>query len=174
MTLRPASLTAVALLLAACGGDRARSPICGIALVTAPTLIHEQLKNARAIITDVPRGLPESLPARFAGVGDSGVGKVRVSLAEGRKSALALGWEGPTFPRHKDAFALLVVDDTSNRVEGVILYDVPGPDSTVYPLLGHVSSADLSLPLYGVSVEWAGMNNPRCPLLAFPTAKQPS
>ena len=143
MTLRPSSLAAAVLLLAACGGDRARSPICGIALVTAPTLIHEQLKNSRAIITDVPRGLPESLPARFAGVGDSGVGKVRVSFAEGRKSALALGWDGPTFPRHKDAFALLVVDDTSNRVEGVLLYDVPGPDSTVYPLLGHVSSTEI-------------------------------
>ena len=56
----------------------------------------------------------------------------------------------------------------------MILYDVPGPDSTVYTPLGHVSSADLSLPLYGVSVAWAGMSNPRCPLLAFPTAKQPS
>ena len=167
-------LTATALLLAACGGDRGRSPICGIALVTAPTLIHEQLKNARAIITDVPRGLPESLPGRLAAAGDSGIGKVKVSFAEGRKSALALGWEGALFPRHKDAFALLVVDDTSNRVEGVLLYDVPGPDSVVYPLLGHVSTSELSLPLYGVTVDWAGMSNPRCPLLAFPTAKQPS
>ena len=77
-------LTATALLLAACGGDRGRSPICGIALVTAPTLIHEQLKNARAIITDVPRGLPESLPGRLAAAGDSGIGKVKVSFAEGR------------------------------------------------------------------------------------------
>ena len=41
MTLRPSSLAAAVLLLAACGGDRARSPICGIALVTAPTLILE-------------------------------------------------------------------------------------------------------------------------------------
>ncbi len=174
MTLRPAPLAVAVLLLAACGGDRGRSPICGIALVTAPTLIHEQLKNARAIITDVPRGLPESLPGRLAGAGDSGIGKVKVSFAEGRKSALALGWEGGLFPRHKDGFALLVVDDTSQRVEGVMLFDVPGPDSTVYPLLGHVSTSDLSLPLYGVSVDWAGMSNPRCPLLAFPGAKPAS
>ena len=162
-----ALLTGAILLLTACGGTR--SPICGIALVTAPTLIHEQLKNARAIITDVPRGLPESLPARFAGnVGDSGIGVVKVSYAEGRRNALALGYEGRMFPPHRDGFALLVVDDTSNRAEGVMLYDVPGPDSTRFPVLGHVSSTELSLPLYGVTVDYAGMSNPRCPLLGFP------
>jgi len=169
MTTRTSTLLAGAgLLLTACGGGT-RSPICGIALVTAPTLNHEQLKNARAIITDVPRGLPESLPARFAGyVGDSGIGVVKVSYAEGRRNALALGYEGRIFPAHHDGFALLVVDDTSNRAEGVMLYDVEGPDSTVFPVLGHISSTELSLPVYGVTVNYAGMNNPRCPLLAFP------
>jgi len=169
MTTRTSTLLAGAgLLLTACGGGT-RSPICGIALVTAPTLIHEQLKNARAIITDVPRGLPESLPARFAGyVGDSGIGVVKVSYAEGRRNALALGYEGRIFPAHHDGFALLVVDDTSNRAEGVMLYDVEGPDSTVFPVLGHISSTALSLPVYGVTVNYTGMNNPRCPLLGFP------
>src|SRR5438552_15229302 len=85
-------LLTAALLLAACGGGGARSPICGIALVTAPTLIHEQLKNARAIITDVPRGLPASLPGRPAAAGDSGIGRGHVRYARGRTSALALGW----------------------------------------------------------------------------------
>jgi len=169
MITRTSTLLAGAgLLLAACNAGT-RSPICGIALVTAPTLIHEQLKNARAIITDVPRGLPESLPARVAGnVGDSGMGVVKVSYAEGRRSALALGYEGRMFPAHRDGFGLLVVDDTSNRAEGVMLYDVPGPDSTTFPVLGHVSSTEMSLPLYGVTVDYAGMNNPRCPLLGFP------
>jgi hypothetical protein len=169
------SLAALALLVSACGGDRARSPVCGLALLTAPTLIHEQLKNARAIITEVPRGLPETLPARMAGqVGDSGVGKVRLGYAASRTGALLLGWDGPLFPRHRDAFALLVVDDSSHQVEGVMLYDVPGPDSTLFPLLGHATNNAISLPVYGVTVNYTGMSNPRCPLFAFPGAKAPS
>lgn len=173
---RSRSVPAFVLLLAACGGERgARSPICGFALLTAPTLIHEQLKNARAIITEVPRGLPESLPARLAGqIGDSGVGKMTIGIAERRAGALLLGWEGPLFPTHRDAFALLVVDDTTNRVEGVMLYDVPGPDSTQFPLLGHVTNNVISLPVYGVTVNYRGMSNPRCPLFAFPAARKAS
>ena len=60
----PLCLIPLMLLAAACGrGGSSGSPTCGIAAIVSPGLIREQLMNARAVITDPPRGLPDSLPA---------------------------------------------------------------------------------------------------------------
>jgi len=82
-------LLALTVVVAACGGDASRSPACGLALIAAPTLIQQQLNNARAVITDPPRGLPDSLPAmvihrsdvaNHKDIRNSGYGEIRCYL----------------------------------------------------------------------------------------------
>lgn len=164
---RVAGVIALACAAAGCGGDPSRSPACGLALVAGPTLVQQQLNNARAVIVEPPRGLPERLPARVAGRNDQGV--VLVGYAQ---SHLVMGYEGANFPT-LPGYALLVVDDTSQRATGVLIYDREGP--TQHPRLGSVhGGTGLELPLFGVTVDWAGVSNPRCPLLGPPTTPEPS
>jgi hypothetical protein len=73
-----------------------------------------------------------------------------------------MGYEGANFPT-RPAYALLVVDDTSQRAVGVLVYDREGPPD--HPRLGSVQGPQNEVPLHGVIVDWASVSNPRCPLL---------
>src|SRR2546422_822930 len=90
------SLSSLALVTAACGGDRGRSPVCGFAQVAGPALIQDRLRNARALLTDAPRGLPGRLPARV--VGQQQQDEVQVGYTEQSASGqLVLSYQGPGF-----------------------------------------------------------------------------
>src|SRR5579862_833162 len=155
-------LAAVALwALTHCSGERsAHSPTCGLAQVVGPTLIQQQLINPASVLTGPPRGLSSSLPARVVGQPDQG--EVLVGQADSAH-ALVMGYQGSGFPAPPGGYGLLVVDDSTERAQGVLVYesDVPRGD----PVLGSVTGVDRSIPLFGVRVSWAGVSNPRCPLL---------
>lgn len=155
------SLILAGLAVAACGG-RSRTPPCGLGTAAAPGVILQRL-DAGYTLSEVPRGLPERLPARVIGERQ---GEVLVAH-EGNR--LTLGYQGAGFPTDTAyAFGLLVVDDSTQRVAGVLLYG----SSTVprqRTVLGTVTGGNQSLPLYGVRVHWVELNNPRCPLLGDTT-----
>jgi hypothetical protein len=156
-------LVALTVAVAACGGDASRSPACGLAIIAAPALIREHLLNARAVITDAPRGLPDSLPAMVI---QQKQATVRVGYdAEGR--TIVMGYEGPGFPT-RGGYGLLVVDDTSHRAVGVLIYESEEPRQL--QRLGTITGGAAALNLYGVRVDWASVSNPRCPLLGAPQA----
>ncbi|OLC05771.1 MAG: hypothetical protein AUH42_06815 [Gemmatimonadetes bacterium 13_1_40CM_70_11] len=159
------------LLAAACGGDRSRTASCGLAQLAGPALIQQQLTIAPSVLTDPPRGLPDSMPARVVGVQVQG--HVLVAYAGGR---LALGYAGEAFPAGSvsdtTTYGLLVVDDSTQRAQGVLVYESHRPPKT-YPQLGTLTGADRTIPLYGVRVDWAGVNNPRCPLLGAAAPSPP-
>lgn len=142
----------------ACGG-RSRVPPCGLGTAAAPTVILQRL-DAGYALSEVPRGLPERLPARV--IGERAQGHVVVAY-EGNR--LVLGYQGPNFPADTVySFGLLVVDDSTQRVPGVLIYgssNVPRMRQS----LGSVTGGTQTLGLYGVRVDWIEMNNPRCPLL---------
>lgn len=145
----------------ACSTDRTRSPGCGLAQVVGPTMILEQLRTPRMVLSGAPRGLPASLPARVVGRAPA---RVAVSYDGDR---LALDYEGSNFPAaptERYGWGLLVVDDTSQRVQGVLIYDAAEMPRD-FPRIGTVTGDDKILPLFGVRVDWASMSNPRCPLL---------
>jgi hypothetical protein len=154
--MRAGLLTLVAII-AACGGDSSRSPACGLAFIAAPTLIREHLNNARAIITDAPRGLPDSLPAMVIQQQQAFV-RVGYDPADHR---IVMGYQGPGFPAQ--GYGLLVVDDTSHRAVGALIYESAEPKD--YPRLGTITGGAAALNLYGVRVDWASVSNPRCPIL---------
>jgi hypothetical protein len=150
----------IAAAAAACGGGNRGAPACALALPVAPGVILQRLTDVpSAALTEVPRGLPAQLPARVVGHRQ---GSVLVAY-EGNK--LVLGYQGREFPTDTTyAFGLLTVDDSSQRVVGVLIY----PSSTVprgRPLLGVVSGGGATLGLYGIRVDWSDVSNPRCPLL---------
>jgi hypothetical protein len=150
----------VVVLLAACGRGGG-SPTCGIAVIAGPGLIQQQLSNARAVITDPPRGLPDSLPAIVI---QQKAGAVIVGLdAEQR---ISMQYRGPGFP--PQGFGLLVVDDTSQRAMGVLIFEQPEPRQ--YPRIGTIIGGSTVLNLFGVRVDWASVSNPRCPLFGPPAS----
>lgn len=162
------SVLALVLLVAACtrGGG---SPTCGLALLAGPSLITSQLGNARPVLTDPPRGMPDSLPARVIEqkAGSGGVGALIVT--RGAEGKISMQYRGPSFPAR--GYGLLVVDDTSQRAMGVLLLDQEEPARD--PTIGTIIGGSTVLNLYGVRVDWASVSNPRCPLFggsASPTS----
>jgi hypothetical protein len=151
---------ALAVVVAACAGDASRSPACGLALIAGPTLIQQQLLNARAVITDAPRGLPEILPAMVI---QQQQATVRTGYSADGK--IVMEYAGPGFPT-RGGYGLLVVDDTSQRARGVLIYESEEPKQ--HPHLGTITGGAATLSLYGVRVDWASVSNPRCPLLGTP------
>lgn len=152
------------LAAAACtrGGGTSGSPTCGIALLAGPSLITSQLSNARAVVTDPPRGLPDSLPVLVIQQKNDRGAVIVGRDAEGKVS---MQFRGPAFPQR--GYGLLVVDDTSQRAMGVLVLDQELPAG--HPAIGTVIGSSIALPLYGVRVDWASVNNPRCPLFGGPT-----
>lgn len=158
-----AGLAAGMLALGGCGGDRSHSPTCGLALLVGPSMIQQRLTNAAALVTDAPRGLPPTLPARVIFVGEGAKppqGEVLVAYDQTR---IVMGYQGTGFPSPPGGYGLLVVDDSTRRAEGILIYESDPPRN--HPQIGTVTGGDRSVPLYGVRVDWPGMNNPRCPLL---------
>ena len=175
MTASTRLATAAALWATAwarCAGDRARSPTCGIAQLAGPALIQQQLVNLPYLLTEAPRGLPASLPARVVFVGEGPKPQQGEVLIAYNGSQLVMGYQGTGFPAAPGGYGLLVVDDSTRRAQGVLVYESQVPRN--YPELGTVTGADRGIPLFGVRVDWAGVNNPRCPLLgdATPPAAQ--
>ena len=157
-------LLILALVATACGrgGGSAGSPTCGIAALAGPALITSQLGNARAVLTDPPRGVPDSLPALVILQKSRDNGAVIVTRdAAGKVSML---YRGSGFPSR--GYGLLVVDDTSQRAMGVLVVDQEEP---AHPAIGSIVGGGAALNLYAVRVDWASVSNPRCPLFGPPT-----
>ncbi len=148
----------------ACNRGTSGSPTCGIALLAGPSLITSQLTNARAVLTDPPRGLSDSLPVLVIQQKNERGAVIVGRDAEGRVS---MQFRGPTFPQR--GYGLLVVDDTSQRAMGVLVLDQEEPAG--HPAIGTVIGGSTALNLFGVRVDWASVSNPRCPLFGGPASQ---
>lgn len=171
MLRRVAPLAALVLCALACSVDPHRSPVCGMALLVGPRLILDQIGDPHALLTDAPRGLPATLPARIVGGPDSTF--VRVSS---ERDGVVLDYQGGKLPvagivdstgRDSTVFGVLLVDDSTATVQGVLIFDRPRPPRE-FPQIGRLADQDRSVPFYGARVNWANVSNPRCPLLGKP------
>ena len=155
-------------LLLSCGGDRARSPACGMAQLIGPSLIQDRLRHLPFVLTDAPRGLPGTLPVRVVGMTQQGTVAATYS-----KGALTMEYQGAGFPAasisDSTAYGILVVDDSTQRAQGVLIYESRRPPEG-YPSIGALTGVDRTMPLYGVRVDWANVSNPKCPLLGGPAS----
>ncbi|HEX9292973.1 MAG TPA: hypothetical protein VF873_04730 [Gemmatimonadales bacterium] len=158
------TLAFLLLLATGCGRGTGGSPTCGIALLAGPGLITSQLSNARDVLTDPPRGIPDSLPALVIQKSNDRGAVIVGRDAEGK---ISMQFRGPAFPAQ--GYGLLVVDDTSQRAMGVLILDQEEPQR--HPAIGTVIGGSTALNLYGVLVDWASVSNPRCPLFGGPASQ---
>jgi len=169
LPLTPYHATLFSLTLClSCGGDRTRSPTCGMAQLIGPSLIQDRLRRLPFVLTDAPRGLPGTLPVRVVGTPQQST-----VLATYTKGAMTMEYQGAGFPATSvsdtTAYAVLVVDDSTQRAQGVLIYESHRPPEG-YPSIGSLTGQDRTMPVYGVRVDWAGVSNPKCPLLGTPAA----
>jgi len=164
MHLAKRLLPLLLLVAAACTRGNSGSPTCGIALLAGPGLITSQLSNARAVLTDPPRGIPDSLPALVIQQKNDRGAVIVGRDAEGK---ISMQFRGPAFPSR--GYGLLVVDDTSQRAMGVMILDQEEPLN--HPAIGTIIGGGTTLNLYGVRVDWVSVNNPRCPLFGGPASQ---
>jgi hypothetical protein len=138
-----------------------------MALIIGPSLIQDQLRRLPFVLTDAPRGLPSSLPVRVAGTTQQSTVLVRDA-----KGALTMEYQGAGFPAASmsdtTGYALLVIDDSTQRAQGVLIYESRRPPPG-YPSIGTLTGEDRTIPLYGVRVDWQSVSNSKCPLLGTPS-----
>ena len=155
MQQRLAYLPLLALLAGACGGNPENSAACGFASFAGASMTMQQLGMRQKWLNRAPGDLKPVLPARVVGHGTA-----RVMVTEGREG-LVMGYEGDAFPR-TPGFGVLLVDDSSEVVRGVLIYDKEEQEGI--PRLGTISGSASTVPLYGLRVSWSNVSDPRCPL----------
>jgi hypothetical protein len=145
------------LLISACTGRREGrgNPACGIAALAAPNAVLEAFTVPQQSLSVPPSRLPERTVARLA------AGPALPALVGRSDSGLIVGVEGPLPAQSTPAFAVLVVQ-RGGATQGVMLFE--GTPIEAAPRLGLVSVGDRTLPLFGVEVDMAGIQDARCPL----------
>ena len=145
----------LALAFAACG-ERERSPAasCGIASLAGPTVLLSEFGVPQQTLSVPPGRLPEQLVVRLvAGPAYRGI----VGRAD---SLVIVGMEGTLPPGIRPGFGVLVLD-RSATTRGVLLYE--GAPVENAPHIGTVSMGTASVPLLGIQLDPARIEDPRCP-----------
>jgi hypothetical protein len=145
------------LLLAGCtrSGDRPRSAACGLAALAGPTALLAQFGIPNQTLGSPPRTLPERLVVR------SVAGPAYPAVVGRADSLWIIGVQGSLPPKVKPGFGVLVLDP-GGKTRGVVLYE--GTTVEGAPELGRVSVGDITVPLIGIQLDPAKIEDPRCPL----------
>jgi hypothetical protein len=147
----------VALLLAlpACERQGTVSQAkCGLAMVAGPTTLLSQFTVAGQTLSEAPRNLPERLVARYVADG-------AFPAVVGRTDSLLVIGVDATLPeKARPGFGVLVVDPTE-KARGVVIFE--GDPVEGAPRLGDVSVGAATVPLIGVQVDPARIEDANCP-----------
>jgi hypothetical protein len=149
--------------VAACGRPADRgSAACGLAALAGPTALLTQFSVPRQTLSTPPRDLPERLVTRV-------VARPALPAVVGRSDSLLLiGVEGAVPPTVKPGYGVLVLD-TLAKARGVMLYE--GAPVEGAPPIGTVTVGAATLPLIGIQLDPARIEDPRCPF--FPDSVLP-
>jgi hypothetical protein len=143
------------LLLAACGGEAGTgSAACGLAAVAGATTLLQQFGVPNQTLSEPPRRLPERLVVRVVADG------AYPAVVGRTDSLLVVGVEGTLPASAHPGFGVMLVDG-QERTRGVMLYE--GDPVQGAPRLGTVSVGGATVPLLGVQVDPAKVEDPRCP-----------
>jgi hypothetical protein len=147
------------LLIFACGRspDRgsAGAATCGLAALAGPTALLGQFSIPNQTLGSPPRHLPERLVVRMV------AGPAYPAVVGRSDSFWIIGVEGRLPPQVKPGFGALVLDN-SEKARGVLLYE--GAPVEGAPQIGTVSVGSATVPLLGIQLDPAKVENPRCPL----------
>jgi hypothetical protein len=150
-------LLVLVLLVAAC--DRSPgtggSAACGLAALAGPTALLTQFEIPDQTLSAPPRNLPERLVARLV------AGPAYPAIVGRSDSLWIIGVEGALPANVKPGFSVLVLDK-SGKARGVLIYE--GNPVEGAPELGNASIGNLTVPLVGIQLDPAKIEDPRCPL----------
>jgi hypothetical protein len=151
------------LVLAACGkpADRGNAA-CGLAALAGPTALLTQFSVPRQTLSVPPRTLPERLVARVV------AGPALPAIVGRTDSGLVIGVEGGIPATIKPGYGVLVLD-TTERARGVMLFE--GTSVEGAPRIGTVSAGAATMPLIGIQLDPARIEDPHCPF--FPDSVLP-
>jgi len=141
-------------IVTACSDGRPHAAPCGIAALAGPTALLTQFSIPHQTLGTPPTNLPERLVVRLvAGPAYRGI--------VGRSDSLwIVGVDGALPATAKPGYGVLVLDQTG-KARGVMLYE--GASVEGAPLIGNVSVGSASLPLIGIEVDPAKIEDPQCP-----------
>jgi hypothetical protein len=151
-------LLPVLLLTVACGRspdkDPAGSAACGLAALAGPTALLSQFSVPDQTLGSPPRQLPERLVVRLV------AGPAYPAIVGRSESLWVIGMEGRLPANVKPGFGVLIMDQ-SGKARGTLLYE--GTPVEGAPQIGTVSVGDQTVPLIGIQLDPAKIEDPRCP-----------
>jgi hypothetical protein len=149
-------VTSTLLVMAACGKSAdGGGAACGLAALAGPTALLSQFGVEGQTLAHPPARLPERLIARVV------AGPALPAIVGRTDGGLVIGLEGNIPAAIKPGYGVLVVDQ-SGTARGVVVYE--GLPVEGAPALGSVSIGPATLPLIGVQLDPARIEDTRCPL----------
>jgi hypothetical protein len=146
------------ILLMACGrsADKgsAGKATCGLAALAGPTALLGQFSLPNQTLASPPRHLPERLVVRLV------AGPAYPAIVGRSDSLWVIGVEGTLPPNVKPGFGALVLDE-AGKARGAMLYE--GAPVEGAPEIGTVSVGNTTVPLIGIQLDPAKIEDPRCP-----------
>ena len=150
---------AIALLLAAACSrapdkDSAGSAACGLASLAGPTALLGQFSVPDQTLGSPPRHLPERLVVRLV------AGPAYPAIVGRSDSLWVIGVNGSLPANVKPGFGVLIMDRKGNA-RGTLLYE--GTPVEGAPQIGTVAVGNATVPLIGIQLDPAKIEDPRCP-----------
>ncbi|MBA3495529.1 MAG: hypothetical protein H0T86_00305 [Gemmatimonadales bacterium] len=156
-------LVPLVFLLASCGQSAERgSAACGLAALAGPTALLTQFSVPRQTLATPPPRLPERLVARVV------AGPALPAIVGRVDSQLVIGVEGMVPASIKPGYGVLVLD-TGEAAKGIMVFE--GTPVEGAPPLGTITVGEATLPLIGIQLDPARIEDPRCPF--FPDSVLP-
>jgi hypothetical protein len=157
VSMRMGVLPALVLLLA-CGrspdAEKSGSAACGLAALAGPTALLGQFSVPDQTLGSPPRQLPERLVVRLV------AGPAYPAIVGRADSLWVIGMEGSLPAKVKPGFGVLILDQ-SGKARGTLLYE--GTPVEGAPPIGTVSVGNETVPLIGIQLDPARIEDPRCP-----------
>lgn len=148
----------IVLVTLACGRspdkDTAGSAACGLAALAGPTALLGQFSVPDQTLGSPPRRLPERLVVRLV------AGPAYPAIVGRSDSLLVIGVDGALPPKVKPGFGVLIIDQ-NEKARGAMLYE--GTPVEGAPQIGTVSIGNETVPLLGIQLDPARIEDPRCP-----------
>ncbi len=149
------SLVLVLMLASACGKPPSSGgAACGLASLAGPTALLSQFGVPRQTLSLPPTRLPERLVARVV------AGPALVAIVGRTEAELVIGIEGSIPSAIKPGYGVLVLDQ-GEKPRGVMIYE--GIPVEGAPQIGTVTIGPATLPLIGIQLDPAKIEDPRCP-----------
>jgi hypothetical protein len=153
-----ASLVLVLFLALACNRapeqERTGSAACGLAALAGPTALLGQFSVPDQTLDGPPRQLPERVVVRLV------AGPAYPAIVGRVDSLWVVGMEGSLPPNVKPGFGVLILD-REGKTRGTLLYE--GTPVEGAPEIGTVSVGTNTVPLIGIRLDPAKIEDPRCP-----------